>query len=71
LVAHYDIKPDNFVYLSKIGLQIIDFDVVVKLNKNTGIVNNIVSTEGYMALELDNNQELSYSPLKTNLWSYG
>jgi len=45
--------------------------MVVKLDKNTDMVSDIVSTEGYMALDLDNNQELSYSLLKANLWSYG
>ena len=44
--------------------------MVVQLDKDTDIVNDIVGTEGYMAPELENNQELSYSPLKANLWSY-
>ena len=67
LVTHYDIKLDNLVYSPKFGLQIIDFDVAVQLDKNTDMVNNIVDTEGYIALELEDNQGLSYSPLKANL----
>jgi len=45
--------------------------VAVQLDKDTDMVNDIVGTEGYMAPELENNQELSYSPLKADLWSYG
>jgi len=71
LVAHHNIKLDNLVYLSKFGLQIIDFDIAVKLDKDTNIVNDIVDTDGYMAPKLDNNQELFYSLLKANLWSCG
>ena len=71
LVTYCDIKLDNLVYSPKFGLQIIDFDVAVQLDKNTDIVNNIVGTEDYMTLELEDNQGLSYSPLKANLWSCG
>ena len=67
LVTHCDIKLDNLVYSPKFGLQIIDFDVAVQLNRNTDMVSNVVGTEGYMALELEDNQGLSYSPLKANL----
>ena len=69
LVAHCDIKPDNLVYSPEFGLQIIDFDVAVQLDKDTDMVDDIVGTEGYMAPELEDNQELSYSLLKANLWS--
>ena len=55
LVTHCDIKLDNLVYSLKFGLQIIDFDVAVQLDKNTDIVNNVVDTESYMALEVENN----------------
>ena len=71
LVAHRDIKPDNLVYSPKFGLQIIDFDVVVKLDKDTDMVEDIVGTEGYMAPKIDNNPGLVYSPLKADLWSCG
>ena len=68
LVAHHDIKLDNLVYSPEFGLQIIDFDVAVQLDKDTDMVDDIVGTEGYMAPELEDNQGLSYSPLKANLW---
>ena len=71
LVAHRDIKPDNLVYSPEFGLQIIDFDVAVKLDKDTDMVEDIVGTEGYMAPEIDNNRGLVYSPLKADLWSCG
>jgi len=71
LVAHRDIKLNNLVYSHKFGLQIIDFDVVVKLDKDTDMVEGIVGTEGYMAPKIDNNQGLVYSPLKADLWSCG
>ena len=71
LITHCNIKLDNLVYLSEFGLKIINFDVGVQLDKNTNIVNDIVGTEGYMALKLEDNQELSYSLLKVNLWSCG
>ena len=69
LVAHCDIKLNNLVYSPEFGLQIINFDVVVKLDKDTDMVENIVSTEGYMAPKIDNNQGLVYSSLKADLWS--
>jgi len=69
LVAHRDIKPDNLVYSPEFGLQIIDFDVVVQLDKDTDMVDDVVGTEGYMAPELEDNQGLSYSLLKADLWS--
>ena len=71
LVAHHNIKLDNLVYSPKFGLQIINFDVVVQLDKDTDMMDDVVGTEGYMALELENNQGLSYSSLKANLWSCG
>jgi len=71
LVAHHDIKLDNLVYSPEFGLQIIDFDVAVKLDKNTDMVEDIVGTEGYIAPEIDNDQGLVCSPLKANLWSCG
>ena len=71
LVAHRDIKPDNLVYSPEFGLQIIDFDVAVQLDKDTDMVDDVVGTEGYMAPELEDNQGLSYSPLKADLWSCG
>ena len=69
MVTHCDIKLDNLVYSPKFGLQIIDFDVVVKLDKNTDMVVDIVDTKSYMASEIDNNQGLVYSLLKADLWS--
>ena len=66
LVAHWDIKPGNLVYLPGFGLQIIDFDVAVKLDKDTDIMNDIVGTQGYMAPELNKNRRLLYNPLKAN-----
>jgi len=52
-------------------LQIIDFDVAVKLDKDTDIVNDIVGTQGYMAPELNKNRRLPYNPLKADSWSCG
>jgi len=45
--------------------------MAVQLDKNTDIVDNVVGTEGYIAPELEDNQGLSYSPLKADLWSCG
>ena len=53
LVTHCDIKPDNLIYSPEFGLQIIDFDMAVKLDKDTDMVEDIVGTEGYMASEID------------------
>jgi len=53
LVTHHDIKPDNLVYSPEFGLQIIDFDMAVKLDKDTDMVEDIVGTEGYMASKID------------------
>jgi len=55
LVTHHDIKLDNLVYLPEFGLQIIDFDVAVKLDKDTDMVEDIVGTEGYIVPKIDNN----------------
>ena len=71
LVTHHDIKLDNLVYSPEFGLQIIDFDVAVQLDKDTDMVNDIVGTEDYIAPKLEDNQGLSYSPLKADLWSCG
>ena len=62
---------DNLVYSSEFGLQIIDFDVVVKLDKDTDMVEDIVGTKGYMTSEIDKEQGLAYSPLKADSWSCG
>ena len=35
------------------------------------MVNDIVGTEDYIAPKLEDNQGLSYSPLKADLWSCG
>jgi len=62
---------DNLVYSPEFGLQIIDFDVAVKLDKDTDMVEDIVGTEGYMAPEIDKERGLAYSPLKADSWSCG
>jgi len=61
---------DNLVYLPEFGLQIINFDVVVKLDKDTDMVEDIVGTESYMTPEIDKERGLAYSLLKADSWSY-
>ena len=62
---------DNLVYLPEFGLQIIDFDMAVKLDKDTDMVEDIVGTKGYMTSEIDKEQGLAYSSLKADSWSCG
>ena len=72
-IAHRDIKPDNLVYSDTSGLQIIDFDVAMKVRDVNQTVDDDVGTEGFRAPETKarNGRITPYSPIKADRWSCG
>lgn len=72
-VAHRDIKPDNLVYTSTQSLQLIDFELAIRVKGADDLVGEAVGTEGFMAPEMEDKygEALPHSPIKADRWSCG
>ncbi|KAI9443372.1 hypothetical protein H4582DRAFT_1924231 [Lactarius indigo] len=72
-IAHRDIKPDNLVCDSVFCLQIIDFDVAIKVQDENTEVDEYRGTKGWTAPELGEEDGLTpmHSPIKADRWSCG
>jgi serine/threonine protein kinase len=72
-VAHQDIKPANLVCDDAFCLQIIDFDVAIKVEDENTEIDEYVGSEGWTAPEMDEQDGLMpvYSPIKADRWSCG
>ncbi|KAF8125462.1 kinase-like domain-containing protein [Boletus edulis] len=68
-IAHRDIKPDNLVVDKNFTLQIIDFDVAMRVQDEDEEVDDQCGTERWMAPEVK--KKLWHSPIKADRWSCG
>ena len=72
-VAHRDIKPDNLVCDGDFCLQIIDFDIAIKVQDENTMIDGYRGTEGWTAPEMgkEDGPTQTYSPIKADRWSCG
>jgi tRNA A-37 threonylcarbamoyl transferase component Bud32 len=72
-VAHRDIKPHNLVCDSDFRLQIIDFDVAIKVQDENTEVDKYRGTKNWTAPEMGDEEGPTpmYSPIKADRWSCG
>ena len=72
-LAHRDIKPDNLVCDKNYSLQIIDFDVAIKVQDENTEIDKYRGTEGWTAPEMGkpDGPTPMYSPIKADRWSCG
>ncbi|KZT01054.1 kinase-like protein [Laetiporus sulphureus 93-53] len=72
-VAHLDIKPENLVYTVSFRLQIIDFDIAVRVKDADQEINEYCGSPGWMAPEIgeENGPPTMYSPIRADRWSCG
>ena len=72
-IAHRDVKPDNLVCDSDFRLQIIDFDVAIKVEDEGTEIDEYRGTKGWTAPEMgtEDGPRLMYSPIKADRWSCG
>ncbi|KAH9176205.1 kinase-like domain-containing protein [Lactarius sanguifluus] len=72
-IAHRDIKPDNLVCDNVFCLQIIDFDVAIKVQDENMEVDEYRGTKGWTAPELGEQDGPTpmHSPIKADRWSCG
>ena len=72
-IAHRDVKPDNLVCDDDFRLQIIDFDVAIKVEDENTEVDEYRGTKDWAAPEMGNEDgpKLMYSPIKADRWSCG
>lgn len=74
-IAHLDLKPDNLVYTLDFRLQIIDFDISMRVRDEDEKICGVYGTEGYMAPEMGRDgiwkQESWYSPIRADRYSCG
>ncbi len=68
-IAHRDIKPDNLVVDGEFRLQIIDFDIAMRVKDEDEEVDDQCGTEGWMAPEVA--KKLRHSPIKADRWACG
>ena len=68
-IAHRDIKPDNLVVDEEFRLQIIDFDIAMRVKDEDEEVYDQCGTEGWMAPEVA--KKLRHSPIKADRWACG
>lgn len=68
-IAHRDIKPDNLVVDKEFHLQIIDFDIAMRVKDEDEEVDYQCGTEGWMAPEVA--KKLKHSPIKADRWACG
>ncbi|KLO08979.1 kinase-like protein [Schizopora paradoxa] len=74
LIAHMDIKPGNLVYTSDYDLQIIDFDIAIRLTNAEEKVDIFCGTTDWMAPEIGSEEKgpsRPYSPILADRWSCG
>ena len=72
-IAHRDIKPDNLVCDDDFRLQIIDFDVAIKVQDENTAIGEYRGTEGWTAPEMgtEDGPTPMHSPIKADRWSCG
>ena len=71
-IAHLDIKPQNIVVVPN-QLFIIDFDISVRVDSPSMLIDRWCGTPGWMAPEIGhrNGPKCWYSPIRADLWSCG
>ena len=72
-VAHQDIKPENLVCDGDFRLQIIDFDVAIRVQDENTMIDEYRGTENWTAPEMgkEDGPTPMYSPIKADRWSCG
>ncbi|KIY53584.1 kinase-like protein, partial [Fistulina hepatica ATCC 64428] len=72
-VAHRDIKPDNLVYTDAFRLELIDFDVAIRVWGAGQLVEEDVGTDQYKAPEMRDGygRPQAHSPIRADRWSCG
>jgi hypothetical protein len=72
-VAHRDIKPRNLVCDGDFRLQIIDFDVAIKVEDESTEIDEYRGTKDWTAPEMGEEEGPTpmYSPIKADRWSCG
>ena len=72
-VAHRDVNPDNLVCDDDFRLQIIDFDVAIKVQDENAMIDEYCGTENWTAPEIGKQDGPTplYSPIKADRWSCG
>jgi len=70
-VAHLDLKPSNIVITATSQLQIIDFGLSVIVSELESWIVGYRGTEGWVAPELENDQDEEFQPIRADLWSSG
>ena len=68
-IAHLDIKPDNLVYTDDLRLQIIDFDIAVRVKSEDDMIEGDCGTLDWMAPEIQEGR--MFSPIRADRWSCG
>ncbi|KZT11955.1 kinase-like protein [Laetiporus sulphureus 93-53] len=70
-VAHLDIKFANLVYAVSFRLQIIDFDIAVRVKDADHEIDKYCSSRGWIAPEIreENGPRTMYSPIRADRWS--
>ena len=71
-IAHLDIKPQNIVVVPN-KLFIIDFDISVRVDGTSTLIDRWCGTPGWMAPEIGHRDgpRCRYSPIRADLWSCG
>jgi serine/threonine protein kinase len=74
-VAHRDIKPENLVYTDTFRVQIIDFELAIRVQDEDDTVEDDVGTDDYRAPETydpyGEGRPKPYSPIRADRWSCG
>ena len=72
-IAHRDVKPGNLVCDGDFCLQIIDFDVAIKVQDENTMIDGYRGTENWTAPETGNEDgpTQTYSSIKADRWSCG
>lgn len=72
-IAHLDINPRNLVFTDNFRLQIIDFDVAVRVNGDDDEIDYYCGTKGWMAPEIGEKDgpRLMYKPRLADKYSCG
>ncbi|KAH9932356.1 kinase-like domain-containing protein, partial [Fomitopsis serialis] len=66
-VAHRDVKPANLVYTADYRLQIIDFDIALRVVGEDEMREGFCGSAGWTAPEVGK----TYSPIRADRWSCG
>ena len=72
-VAHRDIKPHNLVCDGDFRLQIVDFDIAIRVEDENTEIDEYRGTENWTAPEMGKEEGPTpmYSPIKADRWSCG